>query len=294
MRFVAISAVERKGRRNFQEKQRRHTRLSRIESLSNFGGFLFLCFVDLRCKVQDIKQTNETSVGRFAAMGDPHGFIPDEIPRGRLIEQNYTRGDTVIRLPDRFNEYETLLDQGMSLDGFDLKKMFEEYDPQQLIQVISQHGVMLLGEMELEDWLVRREFEGRTTLTVGRDDMHLIDWKKQWMDHLVGGGKRLEGNFESRLVKVEAFVVTIRNAAGVREKGLLYNLIRRSEADKCPIKVWGLTTVRALVSYKWNHWARRYVAIQFFIYCIWVVAFVSLALSFKANSFQIDPSQTCF
>lgn len=211
-------------------------------------------------------------------------FVPAAIPKQEKPRHTWysVGGESELESFALYNETAALLDDsGMTLDGFDLKKMFEDYDPQQLIQVIGKHGVMLLGDMEIDDWLVRREFEGRTTLTIGREEMHLTDWKKIWMDQLMGN-KRYEMTYENP-VRVEAFVVTIRNAAGVRQGGLLHPLIKRWEADACPIEVWGLATVRALVSYKWNHWARKYVAIQFVVYLCWLCSSMVLALTFRVG-----------
>ena len=215
-------------------------------------------------------------------------FEPHEIPKIEPTRHTWYSPGAGSQLKDfaLMDDATTYLldDSSMSLDGFDLKKMFQDYDPQQLIQVISRHGVMLLGDMEIEEWLVKREFEGRTTLTIGKDAMHLTDWKQMWWKHLTtAGDKKFELHTETQSVKVEAFVVTIRNAAGIRQNGLLYPLIKRWEANACPIEVWGLATVRALVSYKWNHWARKYVAVQFFLYVCWVLAFIVLALNFKVS-----------
>ena len=212
-------------------------------------------------------------------------FVPHEIPRLKRIRHMWysVGGETELENFSAYDEATAYLldDSKMTLDGFDLDKMFEDYEPQHLIQVIGKHGVMLLGDMEIDDWIVRREFEGRTTLTMGRDDMHLTDWEGIWMERLMRG-KRYETG-DSEKIKVEAFVVTIRNAAGIRQKGLLHPLIKRWEADRCPIEVWGLATVRALVSYKWNHWARKYVAIQFAAYLCWVFSFMALAITFEVG-----------
>jgi len=104
------------------------------------------------------------------------------------------------------------------------------------------------------------------------------------MDELMGGGKRYDVNSSNRMMKVEAFVVTIKNASGVRNQGLLSPLLQRWESNACPIEVWGLPTVRSLVSYKWNHWAKKYVTYQFFIYLLWVISFLILALRYHVKS----------
>jgi len=49
-----------------------------------------------------------------------------------------------------FDSTASLMSADMTLDGFDLKTMFQEYDPQQLIQVIGKHGVMWLGTMDID------------------------------------------------------------------------------------------------------------------------------------------------
>eukprot|EP00210_Caulerpa_lentillifera_P000770 g745.t1 len=218
-------------------------------------------------------------------------YQPEEIPilQRRMHIESSVDGQSRIDSESLFDSTASLLSADMTLDGFDLKTMFEEYDPQQLIQVIGKHGVMLLGTMRIEEWLVNREFGGRSTITIGKDDVYSKDWERMWMDELMGGGKRYEPDSYNRLVQVEAFVVTIKNASGVRNQGLLFPLLQRWEANACPIEVWGLATVRALVSYKWNHWAKKYVMAQFILYIFWVISFLILALKYQPSDLGQAP-----
>eukprot|EP00210_Caulerpa_lentillifera_P002104 g2019.t1 len=218
-------------------------------------------------------------------------YQPAEIPilERRLHIEHSAEGHGRLDSESLFDSTVSLLSADMTLDGFDLKTMFEEYDPQQLIHVIGKHGVMWLGTMNIDEWLVNREFGGRSTLTVGRNDLYSKEWEKMWMDELMGGGKRYEIDPLNRVMKVEAFVVTIKNASGVRNQGLLLPLLQRWEANALPIEVWGLATVRALVSYKWNHWARKFVTAQFFIYLLWVISFLILALRYHPDDLGQSP-----
>jgi len=79
-------------------------------------------------------------------------YLPAEIPilERRLHIENSATGQGRIDSESLFDSTASLLTDDMTLDGFDLKTMFEEYDPQQLIHVIGKHGVMWLGTLTIE------------------------------------------------------------------------------------------------------------------------------------------------
>lgn len=138
--------------------------------------------------------------------------------------------------------------------------------------------------------LIDRGFKGRTTKTMGSSDLEVQNWESMWIEKLMQG-KTLNPAFaDDRTVRVEAFAVTIRNASGAGRNGLLHPILRRWQAKACPIEVWGLPAIRAVVSFKWNHWAKRYLLMEFFLYALWTIIFMVEALTYKVKQYTSNPT----
>lgn len=54
------------------------------------------------------------------------------------------------------------------------------------------------------------------------------------------------------VVEVEAHVVTIRNAAGTDDAGLLNPLLKRWQDQACSQMVFGLPAVQSVINFKWD------------------------------------------
>lgn len=80
---------------------------------------------------------------------------------------------------------------------------------------------------------------------------------------------------------MEAFAVAIRNATAIRDGGLLHPILKRWEAKACPIEIWGLPAVRAVVSYKWNKWAKNMLLLELLLYMCWVISFMAIPMIYN-------------
>ena len=56
------------------------------------------------------------------------------------------------------------------------------------------------------------------------------------------------------VVEVEAHVVTIRNAAGTDDAGLLNPLLKRWQDQACSQMVFGLPAVQSVINFKWDRY----------------------------------------
>ncbi|GMH34069.1 hypothetical protein BSKO_01903 [Bryopsis sp. KO-2023] len=222
---------------------------------------------------------------------DPE-HVPERVIRPQFFSSFGTDGSVEFNI---YEEAEDLLGRdALILDGYDLRDLFKKgaHDASEIIKVIGQHGVRKLGEMDIEASLVKHGFKGRTSKTMGHDDLEVNDWQRMWLDKLLSG-KRLDPAFvDDRMVRVEAFAVTIRNASGAGRNGLLHPILKKWQAKACPIEVWGLPAIRAVVSFKWNHWAKHYLLMEFCLYMLWTIVFTVEALTYKEedltkNMFQL-------
>lgn len=65
----------------------------------------------------------------------------------------------------------------------------------------------------------------------------------------------------------------IRCAAGPPGQGLLQPILMRYEKKACPLSVFGLPAVQAILDYKWETWASHLLKIEFIIYIGWLASF---------------------
>lgn len=77
---------------------------------------------------------------------------PEQVPNRSFTPQyegSFGRQSSVL-----FNIYDdatALLGQdALILDGYDLKELFESSDSREIIKIIGQHGVLKLGEMDVD------------------------------------------------------------------------------------------------------------------------------------------------
>ena len=56
---------------------------------------------------------------------------------------------------------------------------------------------------------------------------------------------------------MEAHVVTIKNAAGTDDAGLLNPLLKRWQDQACSQMVFGLPAVQSVINFKWDRYADK-------------------------------------
>jgi hypothetical protein len=79
-------------------------------------------------------------------------------------------------------------------------------------------------------------------------------------------------------VRLEAYVVNVRDAAAEGHKGLLRPLLQRHKARGCPLAVFSLPAVQAVIEAKWEAWARRALRVELALYAAWIAAFTAFTL----------------
>ena len=86
---------------------------------------------------------------------------------------------------------------------------------------------------------------------------------------------------------VVAYAVKLKNAAAGQSEGLLYPLVQKSLSGAAAKEVWEFDAVEAVVEYKWRHWARRYLLVEFVLYLGWVLCFSVFLVIYIARSLRL-------
>lgn len=82
---------------------------------------------------------------------------------------------------------------------------------------------------------------------------------------------------------MEAHVLAIRHAAGPSRRGLLHPILMRFEKKACPLSVFGLPAVQAVLDYKWEAWAASLLKFEFLLYIGWLLSYTIFVITFQVD-----------
>ena len=166
-------------------------------------------------------------------------------------------------------------------------KMFEEH-PHDVLRHLQTAGVEKLGEFTADDDIVFAAFGDNMLLTFG-SDKRWIDAEAEWRRRLATTAKfNAQTNSAaadlyshhlqskkgwSNNVSLEAFVVTIKDAAGSLDQGLLHPLIKQWQSNRCSFAVFSLPAVQSVITFKWKAFARKLLLSELILYCTWLISF---------------------
>ncbi|GLC34362.1 hypothetical protein PLESTB_000737500 [Pleodorina starrii] len=152
-----------------------------------------------------------------------------------------------------------------------------EAKPRDVLQFIEEEGVVKLVEFEVADGLVLKAFGSEPFLAMGDEHAEPPGLRDIWMERLSEGGK-VQGTGWTSTLTVEAHVVNLYDAAAPGHAGLLRPLLARLRVHGCPPTVFALPAVQAVISHKWNTWARHFLMAEFVFYAAWLAAFSAFSL----------------
>ncbi|CAL8463282.1 g2816 [Coccomyxa elongata] len=156
--------------------------------------------------------------------------------------------------------------------------------PKRVVEWLQDEGVEKLGDFQIQDSLFYAAGPSENgLLTEGHNCRH-IDFERFWTNRLHKRSSRAATSTSeewNEAVKVEAWVVTLKNAAAAENVGLLQPLLRRFQAGKVSMMVFGLPAVMATVEFKWAHWCRNLLWVQLALYLLWVFAFTVFTILFQ-------------
>ena len=127
-----------------------------------------------------------------------------------------------------------------------------------------------------------RAFQDANLLTCGHAERD-ADWKQLWLPKLdkhQQRGELAESGWQDT-VTVEAHVVSILNAAGGPKEGILQPILLRWQSHACPLSVFGLPAVQAVLMYKWEAWAARFLQYEFILYLCWLICYTAFIILFQ-------------
>ncbi|GAX81542.1 hypothetical protein CEUSTIGMA_g8970.t1 [Chlamydomonas eustigma] len=160
-----------------------------------------------------------------------------------------------------------------------------------VITCIQEGGLLKLGELGMKDYLVTAAFNQETLLTMGHQH-EICDWSSAWRQKISAEQKQgLASDSWSTTVVLEAFVVNIRNASLPGPRGLLQPLLKRYHAGGCAISVFSLPAIQAVIHFKWNQWAFRFLLYELLAYAVWLSSFVIFSLLFDGEDWKLSLPQ---
>ena len=80
---------------------------------------------------------------------------------------------------------------------------------------------------------------------------------------------------------MDAHVVNIKNAAGPPGVGMIQPILLRWQSRACPLTVFALPAVQAVLMYKWEAWAARFLQYEFILYLCWLVSYTAFIILFQ-------------
>eukprot|EP00775_Hariotina_reticulata_P013536 gene13536-13662_t len=180
-----------------------------------------------------------------------------------------------------------IIEDGISQPAITVQQLITQ-DPDNVISYIAKKGVAKLGEFKVQDEDMLTALEGNHFLAIGSSERD-IDYERVWKAHLckVKHSKGKSKTGWSRNVVVEAFVVNIKNAAAPDVAGLVNPLLNRYNAGGCHYSVFGLPAVQAVLQFKWDTFAGKWVRFEFMTFVAWLVSFSVFMLLFQDEDLHL-------
>ncbi|KAL3131635.1 hypothetical protein ABBQ38_007932 [Trebouxia sp. C0009 RCD-2024] len=167
--------------------------------------------------------------------------------------------------------------------GNDFRHLIDSY-PETVIKILEKKGMEKLGSFNVPDTSVLPLIRGTGMLTLGSQKKDIDfepEWRRRMQDCQTSGRQTQKPKGWTGVVEVEAHVVTIRNAAGTDDAGLLNPLLKRWQDQACSQMVFGLPAVQSVINFKWDRWARKLLLLEFAFYLVWLLSFQVFMLLFQ-------------
>ena len=128
-------------------------------------------------------------------------------------------------------------------------------------------------------------------VTMGKDTPY-INYEEEWkeflaynkMQHVLGVNETTRKKSHQQWhadIPVIAYVVTIKDAAGSKEYGLLHTLVQRYQSGGCSFDVFALPAVQAIVDLKWTSFGRKILMIECAFFMLWLASFYVFTVAFQ-------------
>eukprot|EP00210_Caulerpa_lentillifera_P005037 g4811.t1 len=162
--------------------------------------------------------------------------------------------------------------------------------PDEIISMLRDRSVIKVGEFETNDPALLNVFQRYEMLTYGSDDAMDPNFLETWKSILRYEGRK---NFNTdtgwhETMCLVVFCVNIRFAANVLGDGIIAPLLAKEETGDSSDDVWNFPCVRAVIEFKWAHWARKYLIAEFILYLGWLLCFVGFMIIYIQTNLDED------
>ncbi|KAK2080181.1 hypothetical protein QBZ16_000034 [Prototheca wickerhamii] len=151
----------------------------------------------------------------------------------------------------------------------------------EVLKFLQTKGVHKLAEFDVEENMVFPAFKQGPMLTLGSDELS-TDAEWEWNERLRQYSDNKPTGWHSSIT-LEAFVIPIAGAANPGTQGLLHHLVHRYLSKRCSYFVFALPAVQAIITYKWTHYARKWLFVQLALYFAWLLCFYGFIIAFQGE-----------
>lgn len=170
--------------------------------------------------------------------------------------------------------------------------------PEKALELLEQHGVITLGTMEVQDAALRQALgtdgdDLLTAATTGPPGAPGFDWRRFWSNRLPRpktGPVEMRKQGWSSDVQVRARAVVVEDAAAPGARGLVNLANSRFQVTGDP-SIFTVPAVEAIITYKWNVFARRALVAQLVFYFGWLLSFTAFTWMFQDEDLSLSLGQ---
>lgn len=185
------------------------------------------------------------------------------------------------------------VEDGIGHTDITMKELFQK-SPNSLLRALQVKGVTKVGEFTAPDTLVLEAFDGGDIITMASNTRH-IDVQHQWMQQLTSRSspdiKKTPPVGWHTDVYLEAFVVNIVYAADPDNGGILHPLLQKWQAGVVSLAVFGIPAVQAVISFKWDSFAKKMLLGELACFMIWLLGFFGFTWLFQDENLTLSFTQ---
>ncbi|KAI8468859.1 MAG: hypothetical protein J3K34DRAFT_425772 [Monoraphidium minutum] len=166
--------------------------------------------------------------------------------------------------------------------------------PEQAIKLLEAHGVETLGSMKVKDAAFKQALgtDGDDVLTsaAAAPPGSGFDWRGFWgarMPKSRGDAAGKQKQVWTSDVQVVARAVAVEGAAAPGEGGLVHLVNARFQVTGDP-SIFTIPAVEAVITYKWNAFARRALKAQLAFYFAWLLSFTLFTWLFQDEDLTLS------
>eukprot|EP00210_Caulerpa_lentillifera_P005045 g4818.t1 len=150
-----------------------------------------------------------------------------------------------------------------------------------VIEALGEKLVKSIGRISCTDAEIKTAFGHDDMVTRGSRTVLDMNFNESWepiLNKQPGLLSRNEYHRWSEPAILAIYAVDIENAAAPLEHGILTPLLRKVDDGPNSVDIWDLPAVRAVIEYKWESWAKKYLLIEFALYMAWLISFVGFLM----------------